>query len=147
MASFSGFYCSITHYTCLSMSTSITYEYTTVVYMVFFYGIVSTWDTPVWRHFAWTLPPTSNFSWAHIIASGRRLALRIATGCYPLDNRYNPERGFEPTKAQWALSTECEAHALPPSHHGWIYFDDIKISCYKIKCLESSANFISRDNS
>ena len=31
VASVSGLYCSITHFTCLLMSTSITYEYTTVI--------------------------------------------------------------------------------------------------------------------
>ena len=27
---------------------------------------------------------------------------------------------FEPTVVETALTTECAATALPPSHHGWI---------------------------
>ena len=33
---------------------------------------------------------------------------------------YMPQAGFDPPRKVIPSSTECEADALPPSHHGWI---------------------------
>ena len=33
---------------------------------------------------------------------------------------YMPQAGFDPPKKVIPSSTECEANALPPSHHSWI---------------------------
>ena len=58
-----------------------------------------------------------------------------------------PQAGFDPPRHWRLLSTECEADARPPSHHGWIPERLIRVPNQMKRMLLSEYNYIFKKRS